>query len=461
MIRSLLYIAIACALFTMGACEKFLDTKLSDSQIDSERVFENEKNATSAVTGMYRTMVSGPFAGGGYDGLGALTGLSSDELSNVFDDAEYRYFQENRLLAEDAKVFALWSGAYQAIYQANDIIEGLANASPVDSDVKRQLKGEALFVRAFCHFYLVNLFGDVPLVTQTDYKQNALVTRTATTTVYDQIKKDLAEAQSLLPEAYAETERVRPNKTAATAMLARVYLYLEDWQNAILQSSSILDNNGNYSLATPNNVFLKNSTEVIWQLSSDGGVNTQDGTSYVMAYGPGYGSKVVSRKLLDAYETGDARKAQWVGIYNDGTQDYHYPYKYKAFEYGMPITEYFVVLRSAEQYLVRSEARARQGDIAGAIADLDMIRERAGIPLIADINPGISQDDLLLAIEKERWLELFTEWGHRWFDLKRTGRAIAVLSAVKPGITAEDLLYPVPQSEFDKNPRLGDQNDGY
>src|SRR5690606_40581539 len=108
--------------------------------------------------------------------------------------------------------------------------------------------------------------------------------------------------------------------------------------------------------------------------------------------------------------------------------------------------------RFAEQYLIRAEARAMQGKLSGAIADVDKIRQRAGLELISDTNPAIDKEALLNIIFQERKLELFSEWGHRWFDLKRTGRASAVLSSIKPQWQDTDILYPVPEEERSKNP---------
>ncbi len=115
-----------------------------------------------------------------------------------------------------------------------------------------------------------------------------------------------------------------------------------------------------------------------------------------------------------------------------------------------------MVLRFAELYLIRAEARANQDNLEGAIDDLNEIRSRAGLP---DLLDTLTKDEVLLAIEKERKLELFTEWGHRWLDLKRTGRALTVLSVTKPEITETDLLYPIPLAAMNTNPNL-EQNPG-
>lgn len=116
-----------------------------------------------------------------------------------------------------------------------------------------------------------------------------------------------------------------------------------------------------------------------------------------------------------------------------------------------------MVLRLAEQYLIRAEARVRQNNISGGQSDLNAIRNRSGLPNTTANDQG----SLLLAIEQERRVELFTEWGHRWFDLKRTERAEAVLSpfALKDW-QSTDVLFPIPQTEREINSRLT-QNEGY
>jgi hypothetical protein len=115
-------------------------------------------------------------------------------------------------------------------------------------------------------------------------------------------------------------------------------------------------------------------------------------------------------------------------------------------------------MRLAEQYLIRSEARANLNNIAGAQADLNELRSRAGLP-----NTQVSDKTAILsAIEQERKSEFFTEWGHRWFDLKRTNRIDAVLIPIKTQWVPTASLYPIPESEIINNRGLQSaQNPGY
>lgn len=237
-------------------------------------------------------------------------------------------------------------------------------------------------------------------------------------------------------------------------MLARVHLYNGQWQEAEAEATAVIGS-GSYSLVSNlNNVFLMNSNETIWQLMpTSTSLNTWEGNQFIPATSaaPTY---PLTASLLSSFTAPDQRKAAWTKSVVVSSVNYTHPFKYKV-RTGTTLTEYYVVLRLAELYLVRAEARARQSKISLALADLNTIRTRAGLA-----NATISdQAAMLLAVEQERRLELFAEWGHRWFDLKRTGRANALL-AFKTGWQDTDTLYPIPNAELLRNPMLT-QNPGY
>ena len=167
----------------------------------------------------------------------------------------------------------------------------------------------------------------------------------------------------------------------------------------------------------------------------------------------------LTESFLDSFEEGDLREASWTeSISNaDNTLTLFYAHKYKADFSQTESVEYSIVLRLAEQYLIRAEARAQLGNLSGAASDLNVLRNRAGLPNI----PIGTQGELLEAVLQERRMELFTERGHRWFDLKRFGEANAVLEGIKPGWQDTDLLLPIPETEIEINPNLLPQNAGY
>jgi hypothetical protein len=462
---------ILLVLFSLAgaSCKKFITVDPPVTKPDGSVVFKTDAAAISIMTGLYSTMS----AGSGFSGVGSISviaGLSADEL-RAYAAAGSQQLQaySNSLKSTDAP---FWGELYKYVYVTNETIEGVAASSALSAHVKRQLMGEAKFMRAFLYFYLVNLFGDVPLVTVTDYRITQNATRNPATDIYLQIVRDLQDAEELLADNYLAAdlatnteERVRPNKWAAKALLARVYLYMGEWAKAEQLAGQIIENTTLFNLKTDlNEVFLKNSTEAIWQLQPVNiGLNTEDGKTFVLIADPDGDHPVsVSNRLYTAFEPDDKRRTDWVGIFV-GAQTYYFPHKYKVgpYDVNQPMNEYLMVLRLAEQYLIRAEARASAGNLEGARNDLEVIRERAGLPTknITD------KAALLSAIEQERRVELFSELGHRWLDLKRMKRADAVMSVVTPekgGIWNSNWqLYPIPlEQTIQKTPNIK-QNPGY
>ncbi len=347
----------------------------------------------------------------------------------------------------------LWRDLYGNIYRANYAIKNLETTT-LSTSLKNQLLGEAKFWRAWSYFYLVNFFGDVPLVTTTEIFNNSLSPRVPTAGVYQQMVTDLTEAKNLLTNNYPSLERARVNKRVAAAFLARVHFYQQNWPAAEAEATEVIGS-GTYSLVTASldSVFKKASNEVILQLANTTGVTSWGGEFIPAATTPNI---VLYDTLANTFEANDKRKVSWTRSIISGGKTYYYPYKYKI-RTGSTGNEYHVMLRLAEMYLIRSEARAQQNRITEAVADINLIRQRAGITLLPNT---ISQAGLLSALEHERWVELFTEWADRWFNLKRTGKADAVLSRIKPQWQPHQKLYPIPNTELQANPNMVN-NPGY
>lgn len=444
-----------------GGCKKFVDVDAPSSQLITATVYTTDNSLKAALAGMYSTMA----LSNAYDmqlNLSFATGCSSDEMKFYISTTDYDPFINNALATDNNLSYTLWTKLYQTIYQANAIIAGVANSSGGLSDaMKTEAIGEAKFIRAFCYFYLVNLWGDVPLALSTDEATNNSLSRTAKAQVYQQIIADLTAAQgSLLGDySYSNSERTRPNKYAATALLARTYLYTGDWANAQANASIVINYTTLYSLLPTTGLggmFVKNNAEAILQLYSSNVGYTQEGSYYSLGKTtiPNF---QLSTNLIQAFETGDKRYTNWVGSNTYQGTTYYYPYKYKQSATNSTATgEYCAYLRLAEQYLIRAEAMADQSNLSGAIADINVIRTRAGLANTT----ATTQAAILLSIEQERRIELFGEYGHRWNDLRRTGRANAVLSAAKIGWTSNAALYPIPKSEINNNHNLT-QNPGY
>lgn len=450
-----LYIIIGAILsMIIDGCQEFVELDTPKTQIVSAKVFSNDAGARASFLGVLSQMMNGnPFSGNGF-GITVAAGLSADELNNHSSSAQQIAVYNNNLTASNnTTVSGNWSDMYLYIYEANAIIEGVEASTGLSKSIRDQVLGEAKFLRAFSYFYLINLYGDVPLVTSTDYRENRLAARTLVGDVYKQIESDLIEAQKLLLDDYSfsKDEKVEPNRWAATALLARTSLYQKKWNDAEMQANAIISSQQFSLVPDLKSVFLKNSNEAIWQLRPVlPGYNTNEGVYMVIASAPSRVSATTS--VTSVFEVGDNRSSAWLGSFTTGGKTYRYAYKYKIRTTGQPLTEYYMVFRLAEQYLIRAEARAMQNDLTGAVDDINSIRARAGLASISAT--GLTQQQVLDAIDHERRAELFIEWGHRWFDLKRSGKIDAVLGPVKPDWQSKDALFPIPQTEINADPNL-------
>lgn len=454
-IKVLLLLIVGTILYS---CDDAIEVDLPQTQLTGDAVYQDEVTATAALSDIYARMRENGVISGNLDGLSMLMGLYTDELSYFGGSSSpLENFYNHSIFAANDYVLSLWSNSYYQIYAANALLEGLSNSSEITGESLNQLRGEALFIRAILHFYLVNLYGDIPYITTTDYQVNSSVSRMPLNIVYDNIILDLLEAKELLSIDYPVQERIRANKAVVQALLARIYMFQEQWSMAELEATDIL-NNAIYSLETDLDVaFLKDNPSTIWQLHPGvAGANTLEGQFFSFASGPP-AIAAVSNNLVNAFEENDLRKQHWLKSVTDGTNTWYHPYKYKQNENTGDSQEYSIIFRLEEQYLIRAEARTQQGNLAGAQEDLNKIRNRAGL----DETPANTQLELLSKILQERRFELFTEIGHRWFDLKRTGNAATVLAPLKPTWQNRDLLLPIPETEMILNPNLQPQNPGY
>lgn len=485
------------AMIFCTACKKLTDGGLPKNLLTEATTFTSDATAISAITNTYATISNMNIPADPFKSIGLRAGLSADELTffanyppstSGYDDL-LKYYQNSVTPANATP----WVQCYSFIFNANVAINSLNLSTTLSARVKEQLLGEMKFTRAFMYFCLVNLYGDVPLALSHDFTINQQIPRTPQAQVYEQMIRDLKEAQAVLSEGYVDgtllassTERVRPNKWAATALLARCYLYTGDYVKAEEQATAVISNTALYRLTPLNETFLKNSGETIWSTQPVGTLtlaNTAEGRIFTLtASGPSTTNPVyLSAQQMAAFSAGDLRGTigYWVGAVTAGGNTYFYPTKYKIGSTSTATAEYSMMLRLGEQFLIRAEARAKLEKGAAAAEDLNMLRTRAramqttAVPnplpaIAATLPPG----ELMTAVFKERQAELFTEWGHRWLDLRRSGTIDAVMTTVTPlKITSSSTpnnwnsayaLYPIPQAELDRSPLLtGHQNPGY
>ncbi|WP_212005663.1 RagB/SusD family nutrient uptake outer membrane protein [Chitinophaga sp. HK235] len=472
---TIILVFISVHIFFFSSCKKFLDVGAPDTSMNAENVYQYDNTATAVLTGLYAKMMSGDFTSGGITSISLLTDLSADNLVLFdFNKIDYLPYYQNSLSADYFNAVLIGNyfiNFYPRIYTINAAIEGVNKSQSLTPSVKQRVLGEAYFLRAFYYFYLVNIYGEIPLALTTDYTITGILPKSSTKQVYNQIYSDLQSSINLLDDNYVDaslikttTERVRPNKSTAIALLARAALFSNDYPTAESSATLLIDKKNLYDTLPLNQVFKKNSKETIWSLQPvKTGYNTDEGATFLLTSAPAAGTPKVfyaSASLMKSFEQNDNRKSAWTGSVTSGGITYPFAAKYKIDANTSSVSEYNIVFRISEQYLIRSEARAQQNNITGALSDLNIIRNRAGLPLFNtnDIN------QLKNAILKERRVELFTEWGHRWMDLKRSNTIDNVMSAEeisKGGNWATyKALYPIPNSEIIKDKNLT-QNPGY
>ena len=458
------YIFPAALLLAIGlaSCKKLIEIPPSPpTEIVQSQQFADSATTMTAVAQVYSYVGQQSGSSFGYNDakLPESTGLSSDELiytsTNTPDMTAFIGYGLTNL---NSIVAQLWTNPYSSLYPINAIIEGVSASNGLSAGFKKQITAEMQVARALYYFNLVNLFGGVPLSLSTDYNVTEKLARASADSVYAQILADLTSAQQNLSADYPSSGHIRPNQTVATALLSRVYLYRQQWQQAYDAASTVITS-GSYSLPSdPNQVFLDGSTEAIWQLPA---TSLYYVTEEAYDFTPQNGAApnfIINTWLLNAFEPGDIRATDWLGQTVVNGDTLYYPYKYKNIQASSLTTEDYMILRLAEQYLIRAEASAELGNGAAALADINVVRARAGLPA-STANPA-SQTAVLNAIMHERQVELFTEWGHRWYDLKRTGMATTVLTTEKTGWNANAALYPIPILQLQDDVNLK-QNPGY
>lgn len=446
-------------IFSINSCDSFVEVDLPKSQLTNTVVFEDYATATAVLTDIYSKIRDKGILTGSNTGVSNQLGNYTDEIVSYGTPANPSLpFYNNQLLATTPSITEYWNSTYNQIYATNSVIEGVTANAKLSAEHIEQLQGEALFIRALLHFYLTNLFGEIPYIKQTDYKLNSIAHRMPSDEFYQNIIQDLEKAAQLLPNNYSSIERIRPNRLVVKALMSRVYLYRKLYAKAANEATSIINQSTLFNLeANTNNVFLIASKETIWQLkSAAAGRNTLEATVFIFKSGPPP-LVALSNSLVNSFSSQDQRRINWIKNVTNGTTTWYHAFKYKEQNPTAKSLEFSVVFRLAEQYLIRAEARANQGDLIGAREDLNKIRNRAGL----SSTDAQTQGEILKAVLQERRWELFTEHGQRFFDLKRLDQIDQVLSGVKSGWNATDALLPLPQSELSANPNLLPQNQGY
>ncbi len=426
------------------SCKKYLDEKPNNLIAASDAIVD-ATTARAAITGAY-DRVQGYYASN-YPTLGVMP---ADNVIFNGTLSEYLQLDQNAIPADNVITVAVYQGIYRAINSANSVIAAVPGVTDpqLTAAEKNRILGEAYFIRALGYFDLGRGWGGVQLQLKPTTELSGLkgIKRSTLEQTYNQVLADLNQAEQLLPED--ATTRNRAQKSAARALRARLYLYRKQWAEAEADASQVIANT-KYALVQPYKAFFTApflSAESVLELS----YSVNDKNNFWNLWYPSSAGGQYTLKPSDALvaklnnpQAGGTRNALIAGSGNSV-----YGVLYNTISSSIDPS---YLIRIAELYLIRAEARAQQDKLAGAAADLNAVRARAGVPPIT----AVSQTQLMRAIEEENSLEFAFE-AHRWFDLVRTARAGEVL-----GVTdTRYWLFPIPNSDILSDPDVT-QNPGY
>lgn len=480
------------------SCQDFLELE-PQGQIDINNLAKSQDGLVTLINGSYEPLIviyNNP--------MDAVINLASDDVFAVRADAQAEDLLD---VAPGGSAGAIWNQSYRGIFRANEILENLEVVDLENDNAEDIIKGQALFLRGFYYFNLVRIFGAVPLFTNSpDTPKEAQIARTDVQTVYNQIIKDLSDAAVLLPANYTGSfgqEKGRATKGAALTGLSKVYLTLDNWQEAAATAKEVMDlyvynlhpsymdnfqgknENGiesifeiQYSAASSNTASNLSYQNTPLELSGNNShLPTDDTRNY---YKEVTGVPSVGKGIVQAYEEGDLRKqaslSKYEFISGVGAKSERFPEfsrEYSIFKYWdgksqqdriSPVNH--KIFRYAEVLLIRAEALNELGQTGEALDLVNLVRNRAGL----DDLEGLDQATAREAIWKERRVELAFEF-KRLFDLNRTGRFKEFTEyqdiifnqeklVTNPITGKQEYLYPIPQDELDNNANMT-QNPGY
>lgn len=442
----------------LSCSESFLELTPEFAVSDVDAI-ANVEDIKTSITGVYDEMQGVNFYG---RDVFLVADALADDLKQNEQANRYIDYAEHVQSVVDANASAMWTGMYYVNNALNNIINSDVTATTANQDEKDHLIGEAYALRGLVYFNLVNFFAEhytfttdashlgVPLILTFDPTLEP--ERNTVAEVYGQIISDMTTAISLMDTTSRTGNSNTLSLTAVKALLSRVYLYKEDWTNTEAMATDVI--NSSYSLVSNANYLslwtVDNSSESIFEISNTDVDNSGSVAGiYVIE---GFGDYLPSNDVVSLYDTDDAR----MQVFKEDTflQGDYAPYRIDKYPNVLG-TDNTKIIRLAEVYLNRAEARAQIGtNISGAQDDLDMIRQR-GLPTAADVTATGTAllDEILL----ERRLELAFE-GHRLWDLMRYKQDIVrtqCTSSICSIPYGDDTnILPIPQDEIDVNPNI-------
>ncbi len=484
-------ITIICVVLFFSACsEDFLQkNKLGEQSI--ETYYTSETEAIRAVNGVYSTLRHLRYCSSEFV-LGDIMSDDAVKGSTPTDGIFMSELKEFRATATNTAVVWKWTPLWRGVYDANLLLKNISK-TVMDENMKKRIIAEAKFLRALYYFDLVRTWGDVPLMTEPlNPDLSSFPKRTPKADVYAQVEKDLKEAALDLPlkSQYKAEDMGRATQGAAYALLAKVSLYQEKWDDVKIYANKVFASNVYALDPSYENVFSlkgENGSESIFEIQFNGNADSGFGntgnfsTIYVMPRLWGWGFRQPTQDLVNEYEPGDPRLKATIMTYAEAMEEEKKDPNIKENVITDDITGYYgkknylkfserpasfrdspvnqMVIRLADLYLMYAEAcvKAPTKDEAGAKEYLEKVRARARAG--QNILPYVSAtgDALLQAIYHERRVELALE-SQRFWDLLRTKRYSKLDANFKVEVNT---VFPIPQGDISKSNGMLTQNPGY
>jgi hypothetical protein len=452
-----------------GCKESFLELA-PVSNPNADNFYKTKTDFDLATNAAYNTLYTVYHPQGPVSYAGELMSDNVTIFNISGNQADKWQFRDYSLAPANTMVYQFWQDFYKSLYNINIILSKIETAD-LDAAYKSQVQGEMLFLRSLYYFNMVRIWGDVPLVTApVTAAESYNILRAPSAEIYAQIIKDLTDAKSKLSATSAIAGRA--TKGAAQTLLGKVYLTSGDKTNAAKELKEVYDSK-KYELlpSYPSlwDVKNKNTKESIFEIQYLGGAATNPYSNYYLEFFPnsnalgfyGAGMNQVVDDLWNEYEKGDTRKEASIDTgFTDAKGNFtaaRFPKKWTdktapLINQSIASNNNFIVLRYADLLLLLTEA-------TGDVSYLNQVRKRSNLPLYGETGYPAKYSTVDLALEHERRVELAFEF-QRWFDLKRTNRALPVLTQKGKSVTQDKLILPIPNIVRDQNAKIT-QNNGY
>jgi hypothetical protein len=457
------------------SCDDFLNESMR-SDYSPDNYYTSEEAAVAAVTGVYSSLY-----GTRWWIFGDVASDDAQKGGNAGDQAGMSEMDAFTATSDNGDIAVFWQKTYETVSQANNVI---AYVSPMNIPLRDRLLGEALFIRAFSYFHLVNIFGAVPYKDKPQTTADAIhVGLSAPEVIYGKMETDLQAAADVLPPAYSAAERGRVTQGAALALLAKVYLYQKKYGEC-LAAIERLENLHQYRLvgnyADLFHSGAEDSTEIIFGLRFTESAKVILGNEFTVWMAPsiesGYHFNAPTQNFADCFteQTTDGNddprldasigrngKPWFNGLTFSASWSEATGYLVKKYNEDNPTarpigysTVPYHYLRYADVLLMKAEALNESSDAAGAAVPLNSVRRRAGLAGTV----AATQIAMRTAIRIERRRELGFEC-HRFYDVMRYGREYAEQALAGTGFAWQEPRYyfPLPQMEIDANNKLSSE----